>query len=162
MANKKSDDVTTLPYRSGVGILLLNREGLAFVGRRLDQTAAAWQLPQGGIDDGEDPYPAALRELAEETSVRSVELLAESRDWLTYDLPPELVGKVWKGKYRGQKQKWFAFRFTGSDAEIDVEVPHQEFGEWRWLAPRELPHYIVPFKRDLYVKLVEEFHDLIG
>jgi len=159
---KPMNDPASLPYRPGVGILLLNREGLAFVGRRLDQTAEAWQLPQGGIDEGEDAYPAALRELAEETSVRSVELLAESRSWLTYDLPAELVGKVWKGKYRGQKQKWFALRFTGEDAEINVEVPHQEFGEWRWLPPRELPHYIVPFKRALYLELVEEFRDLIG
>lgn len=155
-------DPATLPYRPGVGILLLNRDGLAFVGRRLDQTAEAWQLPQGGIDEGEDPWPAALRELAEETSVRSVEKLGESRGWLTYDLPAELVGKVWKGRYRGQKQKWFALRFTGDDAEINVEVPHQEFGAWRWLHPRELPYYIVPFKRDLYVKLVDEFRDLIG
>ena len=157
----KSLKSEALPYRRGVGIVLVNRAGKVFVAERID-TPDAWQMPQGGIDEGERPRAAAKRELKEETGTDKARIIAESDGWLTYDLPADLVGKVWKGKYRGQKQKWFAFRFTGSDAEIDVEVPHQEFGEWRWLAPRELPHYIVPFKRDLYVKLVEEFHDLIG
>jgi putative (di)nucleoside polyphosphate hydrolase len=152
----------TLPYRAGVGILLLNAQNLVFTGRRIDQTAEAWQLPQGGIDEGEEPYPAALRELEEETSVRSVERLAESRDWLTYDLPPDLVGKVWKGRYRGQRQKWYALRFTGPDSEIDLKTSHPEFAAWKWLRMADLPNYIVPFKQPLYQKLVAEFGHLAG
>lgn len=152
----------TLPYRPGVGILLLNRDNLVFTGQRIDQTAEAWQLPQGGIDDGEEPYPAALRELEEETSVTSVELIAESRGWLSYDLPPDLVAKVWKGRFRGQRQKWFAFRFTGRDSEINLKTKHPEFSQWRWLEMRDLPKYIVPFKQPLYVQLLAEFGHLAG
>jgi putative (di)nucleoside polyphosphate hydrolase len=158
--NKTDDD---LPYRPCVGIMLLNKQNLVFTASRIDQMVEAWQMPQGGIDDGEAPYEAALRELEEEISVppSHVSLLAESRDWLTYDLPPELVGKVWKGKYRGQKQKWFAFRFTGQDSVINLETKHPEFDAWKWLPMTELPDMIVPFKRTLYVQLVDEFHYLV-
>jgi putative (di)nucleoside polyphosphate hydrolase len=154
--------VDHLPYRPCVGIMLLNKQNLVFAASRIDQTVEAWQMPQGGIDADESPYEAALRELEEEISVppRHVKLLAESRDWLTYDLPPDLVGKAWKGKYRGQKQKWFAFRFTGSDRVIDLETRHPEFDAWKWLPMTALPDMIVPFKRALYVQLVDEFRHL--
>ena len=146
-----------LPYRPCVGMMVLNREGLVFIGRRTDgpehiDATHVWQMPQGGIDEGEDPYPAALRELYEETSIRSVEKLGEIADWLTYDIPRDIVGQAWKGKYRGQKQKWYALRFTGDDSEIDVAHPgggHEpEFVEWRWEPMERLPDLVVPFKRD--------------
>jgi putative (di)nucleoside polyphosphate hydrolase len=156
-----------LPYRPCVGMMVFNRAGLVFIGRRLggpehtDDTHV-WQMPQGGLDEGEDPYQAALRELYEETSIRSVQLLAESKRWYTYDLPPELVGKAWKGKYRGQTQKWFAFRFTGDDSEIDIAHPgggeHEpEFVEWRWEKMERLPELVVPFKRKVYEEVIAEF-----
>jgi len=149
-----------LPYRSGVGIILLNRSGEVFVGRRIDTIAEAWQLPQGGIDDGETPQQAMHRELAEETGVTSVELLAESPDWYSYDLPDELIGKVWDGRYRGQRQKWFVLRFTGTDDEINIATAHPEFHAWKWIAIDDLPDTIVPFKRHLYERLVADFGDL--
>ena len=151
-----------LPYRKGVGILLLNAAGEVFVAQRIDTVAEAWQMPQGGIDKGETPRDAALRELREETGVSRAEIIAESRDWLTYDLPRDLVPKVWKGRYRGQKQKWFALRFQGPDSEIDIETEHPEFCAWRWTAPHDLPQLIVPFKRQLYVEVLEEFAGLLG
>lgn len=159
-----------LPYRPCVGTMVLNREGRVFVGRRtggpeqVDQVHA-WQMPQGGLDPGEDPFPAALRELCEETNIRSVELIAEMRDWVAYDLPPELVPNAWNGRYRGQKQKWYALRFTGGESEIDIACPggHEpEFVEWRWAAMRELPDLIVPFKRKVYERIVAEFGHLAG
>jgi putative (di)nucleoside polyphosphate hydrolase len=159
-----SKHVEHLPYRPCVGIMLLNAENLVFTASRIDQMVEAWQMPQGGIDENEDPYDAALRELEEEISVppQHVSLLAESRDWLTYDLPPDLVGKVWKGKYRGQKQKWFAFRFAGPDSVIDLATKHPEFDHWKWLPMPQLPAMIVPFKRALYEQLVAEFSHLIA
>ena len=155
-------DITTLPYRLGVGILLLNPDGLAFVGRRIDQTAEAWQLPQGGIDADEDPRAAAFRELHEETGITAAELIAESRDWLAYDLPADIVPKVWRGRFRGQKQKWYALRFTGRDADIDLNMHEPEFDIWRWAPMAELPSLIVPFKRPLYEQVVAEFGHLAG
>jgi len=159
-----------LPYRPCVGTMVLNREGLVFIGRRTsgpEQLDAdikhSWQMPQGGIDPGEDPLRAALRELREETNITSVTLLAESRDWLTYDLPPALVGKAWKGRYRGQRQKWYALRFFGSDAEIDLVGPGghaPEFVAWRWAAMSQLPDLVVPFKRQVYEAVVAEFASL--
>ena len=152
--------MSNLPYRLGVGLVLFNAEGLVWAGRRLDQKGDAWQMPQGGIDDGETAREAALRELEEEIGTGQAEIIAESRDWLTYELPPELVGVAWKGKYRGQKQKWFALRFTGRDQDISIETEHPEFGEWRWVEFERLVELIVPFKRELYRQITAEFADL--
>lgn len=149
-------DVSALPYRLGVGVMLLNRAGLVFVGRRIDMPDA-WQMPQGGIDPGEDPRAAALRELEEEIGTANALILAESRDWLTYELPAHLAGRAWGGRYRGQKQKWFAARFLGTDAEIDLGTAHPEFDAWRWVPPAEVERLIVPFKRGLYSRVVAEF-----
>jgi len=164
MPSDAGNDTPTadLPYRPGVGILLLNNEGKVFVGHRIDTTAEAWQLPQGGIDPGESPQQAALRELEEETGVTKAEILAESRDWFTYDLPQELVGKVWGGRFRGQRQKWFAVRYLGNDSNINIATEHPEFKAWRWIALEELPAQIVAFKRPLYEAIVEEFHDVVA
>jgi putative (di)nucleoside polyphosphate hydrolase len=154
-------DLTARPYRPGVGMMLLNPDGLVFVGRRIDQTAEAWQMPQGGIDPGEDPRATAMRELAEEVGTDKAEIIAESRDWLLYDLPPELADSVWKGRYRGQKQKWFAMRFLGQDSDIDLATAHPEFEAWRWLPADRLSDLIVPFKRALYQQVVAEFRHLL-
>ncbi len=152
--------IEDLPYRPGVGLLLFNQDGLVFAARRIDTEQEAWQLPQGGIDDEETPVQAAMRELEEETSVTQAEIVAESGEWLTYDLPAELVGKVWKGRYRGQTQKWFALRFTGRDEDINIATEHPEFCEWRWMHLADLAERIVPFKRDLYRRIVAEFAHL--
>jgi putative (di)nucleoside polyphosphate hydrolase len=157
--------VEDLPYRPCAGIMLANTEGKVFVGQRVDRAPEgdAWQMPQGGIDDGEDAQEAALRELLEETGVNPdlVDIIARSREEYFYDLPDELIGKVWKGKYRGQRQHWFLLRFKGSDEDINIETEHQEFSDWQWVTPDRLPHLIVPFKRRLYEALVAEFGDLI-
>lgn len=155
------DTIDTLPYRPCVGVLLFNREGDVFVGQRVDQEIDAWQMPQGGIHKGEEPETAALRELEEETGARSVTVLAESREWHAYDLPKDLVKKVWKGKYRGQTQKWFAMAFTGDESEIDpTAVDHPEFTKWCWASLDELPRIAVPFKRDVYVAVAAEFAEV--
>jgi putative (di)nucleoside polyphosphate hydrolase len=151
-----ADDITALPYRSGVGIMLFNRDGGVFVGQRSD-APGAWQMPQGGIDDGESPRDAALRELEEETGTAKADILAESRDWYAYDLPPELRAHMWGGRFRGQRQKWFAMRFTGRDADINIATKHPEFDEWKWVPVDRLPGLIVGFKRPLYRDLVAEF-----
>ncbi|HSC46159.1 MAG TPA: RNA pyrophosphohydrolase [Candidatus Acidoferrum sp.] len=158
MANIKPE---ALPYRAAAGMVLLNREGLIFVGKRIDQTQEAWQMPQGGIDDGEDPKTAALRELEEEIGTRNVAVLREHPDWLLYDLPPHLVGVVWEGKYRGQRLKWIAMRFLGNDGEINVATEHAEFSEWKWLNSIEVLQLVVPFKREVYAKALDAFADLI-
>ena len=150
-------DPTSLPYRPGVGIMLLNPAGRVFVARRIDMPSEAWQMPQGGIDPGEAPAMAAFRELEEETGTADAEILAESPDWLDYDLPAELIGKLWEGRYRGQTQKWFAMKFLGSDADIDIATEHPEFSDWKWAGIEELPDLIVPFKRTLYSELVRLF-----
>ena len=159
-----------LPYRPCVGVALFNRQGQVWTGCRSDVDAEGegdghwWQMPQGGLDKGEDPYPAALRELYEETSVKSASLIREAPGWFSYDLPPELVGISWKGRYRGQAQKWFALRFEGEESEIDVLNPgdgHKpEFSRWRWEKLERLPELIVPFKRGVYEQVVAAFRDI--
>ena len=158
-----------LPYRPCVGVMVLNRAGHAFIGRRIEglehiDATHAWQMPQGGIDKGEEAWPAALRELREETNIRSVERIGEIADWLKYDIPREIVGQAWKGKYRGQTQKWFALRFTGDESEIDVEhpegAPEPEFATWRWEPIQNVPDLVVPFKRAVYERVVTEFRHL--
>lgn len=144
-----------LPYRPCVGVLLFNRAGDVFVGRRID-TPEGWQMPQGGIDDGESPAKAALRELEEEIGTARAEIVAETRDWLRYDLPEHLVGKVWRGRWRGQTQKWFACRFLGQDGDIDLQTRHPEFDDWRWTGLDTLAGLIVPFKRATYEAVVAE------
>ncbi|WP_170973304.1 RNA pyrophosphohydrolase [Rhizobium sp. FKY42] len=171
--SKKQVSPDELPYRPCVGVMVLNREGLVWVGRRLsednsesDGSPQLWQMPQGGIDKGEDHLKAAYRELFEETGIRSVSLLKEAQDWIYYDLPAHLIGIGLKGKFRGQKQKWFAFRFEGNESEINIEHPpegqHQEFDAWDWKPMNELPDLIVPFKRAAYVQVVAAFSDLAG
>jgi putative (di)nucleoside polyphosphate hydrolase len=158
-------DFESLPYRPCVGLMVLNRTGRVFVGRRIDgpehvDDIHVWQMPQGGVDPGEDPWPAALRELHEETNIRSVEKLGEIAQWLSYDIPRDIVGRAWKGKYRGQTQKWFALRFTGDEREIDIAHPggHKpEFSAWRWESMQNLPAHIIPFKRPVYERVVQEF-----
>jgi putative (di)nucleoside polyphosphate hydrolase len=152
--------IRRLPYRRGVGIMLLDPGARVFVARRIDMPSHAWQMPQGGIDKGETPEEAAWREMAEEIGTAAAELVAESRDWLRYDLPADLVPRLWGGRFRGQEQKWFAFRFTGSDSDIDIETEHPEFLDWKWVEMAELPGLIVPFKRPLYEALIEEFGGL--
>lgn len=154
-------DIDALPYRPCVGIMLINPAGLVFVGQRIDNLVEAWQMPQGGIDEGEDPRTAALRELGEEIGTEKAEIIAESAGWRNYDLPVDLIPKVWKGRYRGQRQKWFAMRFLGTDADIDIETSHPEFAAWRWVEHHQLPDLIVPFKRDLYREIVAEFAPLL-
>ena len=144
-------------YRPCVGIILLNSAGRVFVGQRIDSPGDAWQMPQGGIDDGETPEAAARRELKEETGTANAEIIAESGGWLSYDLPEDLRPKLWGGRYRGQTQKWFVMRFLGRDAEIDIATPEAEFSAWKWVAPGDLPDLIVPFKRALYETLLKEF-----
>jgi putative (di)nucleoside polyphosphate hydrolase len=143
-----------------VGVMLLNRDGLVFVGKRIDQTVEGWQMPQGGIDGNETPREAALRELQEEIGTNKAEYLREMDEWLAYDLPQHLLGIALHGKYRGQRQKWIAMRFTGQDSDINIATEHPEFGHWKWLAIEALPRLIVPFKRDTYTKVIGEFRDL--
>jgi putative (di)nucleoside polyphosphate hydrolase len=158
---KRKKDTDDRPYRLGVGVMLINNKRHVFVGRRNDMAGDHWQMPQGGIDKGEEPRAAALREMKEEIGTDKAEILAESRGWFAYDLPPELARTAWKGRYRGQKQKWFAARFTGRDADINLETEHPEFEAWQWIAPADLPRLIVPFKRKLYVDVMEEFRALL-
>jgi putative (di)nucleoside polyphosphate hydrolase len=149
-----------LPYRPCVGIMLLNREGLVFVGKRIDQTVEGWQMPQGGIDAGENPRGAVMRELKEEIGTDKAEIIGEMDNWLTYDLPAHLIGVAFHGRYRGQCQKWFALRFLGQDSDIDLTAHEPEFAEWKWLTLEALPRLIVPFKRDTYRQVIEAFRNL--
>lgn len=144
-------------YRPCVGIMLFNAKGEVFVAQRIDSPGPAWQMPQGGIDPGESPADAALRELGEEIGTTNAEIAEELDEWIDYDLPEHLVGKLWRGKYRGQTQKWFAMRFLGEDAEINLDTDEPEFSSWRWVSPEELPALAVPFKRHVYSRLVEAF-----
>ena len=153
------EDIAKLPYRPCVGVMLVNADGAVFVGQRLDNDAPAWQMPQGGIDEGETPLEAALRELGEETGLPegSVTVEAETEDWVTYDLPHELVPRIWKGRFRGQKQKWVLMRFTGSDDQVNIATEHPEFSKWCWLPASDLVANIVPFKREVYERVLTEF-----
>jgi putative (di)nucleoside polyphosphate hydrolase len=152
-------DPASLPYRPGAGVMLLNREGKVFVAQRLDSTLEAWQMPQGGLDEDEDPQAGALRELEEETGITAdkVEIVARCPVELTYDLPGDLVGKMWQGKWRGQRQAWFLCRFTGRDEDVNIETEHPEFRAWKWADPQELPAMIVPFKKALYENVLKAF-----
>jgi putative (di)nucleoside polyphosphate hydrolase len=152
-------EAAALPYRPAAGVMLVNRDGKVFVAQRLDSTLEAWQMPQGGLDPGEDALAGALRELEEETGIasRHVELIARAPEELTYDLPDDLVGKMWKGKWRGQRQAWFLFRFTGSDGDVNIATAEPEFRAWKWADPAELPAMIVPFKKRLYEQVLEAF-----
>ncbi|MEP2891571.1 RNA pyrophosphohydrolase [Tateyamaria sp.] len=153
------EQIAKLPYRLNVGVMVLNADGQVWVGQRKDNSRDAWQMPQGGIDKGEDPRAAALRELEEETGITPdlVDVVAESSDWIPYELPHDLIPKLWKGKYRGQKQKWFLLRFSGSDAQVNIATEEPEFSAWRWMPVVELPDAIVPFKRDVYVAVLAAF-----
>lgn len=158
------DEIARLPYRPCVGVMLMNAKGAVFVGQRMDRFTEAWQMPQGGVDKGEDPRDAAYRELWEETGVTAelVELVTETENWLPYDLPQDLVGKIWKGKYRGQEQKWYLMRFLGRDDQVNIDTEHPEFSKWRWQEADMLVEKIVPFKRDVYVQVLAEFAPHIG
>ena len=148
-----------LPYRSNVGIMLINDDGHVFVGQRLDNNQNAWQMPQGGIDGDEDPQSAAYRELLEETGIEqeNVKFLATSSKWLLYDLPEDLIPKLWDGKYRGQKQKWFLFKFLGTNSDINIATEHPEFSNWKWIPKENLLEEIVPFKKSVYESVLREF-----
>ena len=145
------------PYRPCVGIFLLNNDGLVFAGRRIDSRAEAWQMPQGGIDAGESPLQACMREMREEIGTNTAELVSQHNDWLYYDIPLPLADRLWQGRYKGQKQKWIALRFNGDDADINIATEEPEFCEWKWLSPHDLVDLAVPFKRDVYQNVLAVF-----
>lgn len=153
-----------LPYRPCAGVMIVNGDGKVFVGQRIDSTLEAWQMPQGGIDPGEDAETAVIREVGEETGIDPslIEIVARAPEELFYDLPPELIGKIWKGRYRGQRQTWFLVRFTGTDADVNIETEHPEFKAWRWAEPADLPLLIVPFKRKLYEDVLAAFQPALA
>lgn len=153
------EQIAKLPYRRNVGVMVMNAAGHVWVGQRKDRFQDAWQMPQGGIDKGEDPRAAALRELEEETGITPdmVDVVAESEDWIPYELPHDLIPRLWKGKYRGQEQKWFLMRYHGTDAQVNIATQEPEFSAWRWMPPADLPDAIVPFKRDVYVAVLRAF-----
>jgi len=153
--------MSTLPYRPAAGIMLLNADNKVFVAQRIDTTLEAWQMPQGGLDEGEEAEAGALRELEEETGIAPhlVRIIARSGRELLYDLPEDLIGKLWKGRYRGQRQIWFLARFLGKDSDVDIATRHPEFRVWKWAEPKDLPDMIVPFKRTLYEDVLKEFAD---
>ena len=154
-------DVQKLPFRIGVGIIVLNNKNQVFVGKRKDNPGNNWQMPQGGIDEGEDFISAMKRELMEETSIKNIKILKELEHLYQYDLPKNLVGIIWKGKFRGQKQKWFITRFLGRDTEINLKTKHPEFINWKWVEPQKLPEIIVHFKKELYLNLLKEINLII-
>ena len=151
-----------LPLRSGVGVVILNNKNKVFVGKRKDNPVNKWQMPQGGVDLGEDYLSAMKRELFEETSIKNIKVIKEIESFFEYELPETLIGIIWKGKYRGQKQKWFITRFLGEESEIDLDTKHAEFIDWKWIEPKLLPEVIVNFKKDLYLNLLKEINLVIG
>ena len=151
-----------LPLRTGVGIAVLNENNKVFVGKRIDNPVNKWQMPQGGVDPGETFVSAMKRELLEETNIKNIKILKELDYWLEYELPPDLVGIIWRGKYRGQKQKWFITRFLGKDSEVNLKTKKPEFVDWKWLDVEELPNVIVDFKKDVYKKLLKELKNFIN
>ena len=155
-------DSHKLPMRKGVGVILLNNKNQVFVGKRRDNPGDKWQMPQGGVDKGEDNFTAMQRELIEETSIKNIKIIKEIENVFEYELPENLVGIIWKGKFRGQKQKWFIARFLGQDSEINLNTKHPEFIRWKWLEPEKLPDVIVDFKKNLYLKLLKEINLVIG
>ncbi len=157
-------EIEKLPYRPCVGLVVMNEIGEVFAGQRIDNPGDAWQMPQGGVDDGETPIEAALRELGEETGigVDSVEVVAETADWIPYELPHDLVPKLWRGQFRGQIQKWFLLKFSGEDTEINIEQEHQEFSSWAWMKPDDLIDRIVPFKKGTYTQVFADFESKMG
>ena len=155
-------DKKTLPMRPGVGVILLNNKNQVFVGKRKDNPGNKWQMPQGGVDEGENYVTAMKRELIEETSIENIKILKEIENFYYYELPDNLIGIIWKGKYRGQKQKWFITRFLGLDNEININTNQPEFIDWKWIDPNMLPEVIVNFKKDLYLKLLREINQVIG
>lgn len=157
------DQIALLPYRPCVGVMLANADGQIFVGQRIDRDTSAWQMPQGGIDAGESPRDAALRELGEEIGLppELVRIEAQTSEWVPYELPHDLVPRIWKGRFRGQEQKWFLMRFLGQDKDVNIATEHPEFSEWRWMDPADLVANIVPFKRTVYEQVLAEFGDKI-
>ena len=151
----------SLPYRRGVGLMVINKEKNVFVGQRIDTKNDTWQMPQGGIKEDETVYEAGVRELKEETNMVDVQIIAETKNWLYYDLPEFLIGKLWEGQYRGQKQKWLLMYFFGNDSTIDVKTSSAEFQKWQWLDLSEIPEIVIPFKKHLYSSVVKEFHGII-
>lgn len=154
-------NIKTLPYRPGVGLMIVNKEGLVFVGKRVDTKFDGWQMPQGGIDIGETPSSAAMREMEEEIGSNKGQIIAESKYWYSYDLPPFLIPRLWEGSFRGQKQKWFLIRFTGTDKDININTRHPEFVKWQWTNLEQLSSIIVPFKRKLYEAVIKEFSTIL-
>jgi len=156
MENKK------LPMRDGVGVIILNHKNKVFVGKRKDNPIDKWQMPQGGVDNGEDYLSAMKRELLEETSIRSIKILSELEGFFEYELPDNLVGIIWKGRFRGQKQKWFIARFIGNEKEINIKTEHPEFIDWKWIHPNQLPEVIVDFKKNLYLRLLKKIEKFVN
>ena len=153
---------SNLPLRTGVGIVVINSKNKVFVGKRIDNPSNKWQLPQGGVDKDEDLLSAMRRELNEETSIKNIQILKELDYWVEYELPKRLIGIIWKGKFRGQKQKWFISRFTGNDSEINIKTNHPEFIDWKWVEMNELPNIIVDFKKDIYKKILIKLREFIN
>jgi putative (di)nucleoside polyphosphate hydrolase len=160
--DKKLENFQKLPYRNGVGIVVLNNENKVFVAKRIDNPKNFWQMPQGGVDEGEDLLNAAYRELKEETSIFNVKLIKEIEDWTQYDLPSKLIGIIWKGRYKGQKQKWFIFKFLGNDTEINIKTKNPEFLDWKWIEVGKITEIVVDFKKEVYQKVEKEIKKIIN
>ena len=160
--DKKLENFQKLPYRNGVGIVVLNNENKVFVAKRIDNPKNFWQMPQGGVDEGEDLLNAAYRELKEETSIFNVKLIKEIEDWTQYDLPSKLIGIIWKGRYKGQKQKWFIFKFLGKDTEINIKTKNPEFLDWKWIEVGKITEIVVDFKKEVYQKVEKEIKKIIN